>query len=420
MNNEFEHCHRTYDAKDMYGQSAVDWEERIDYASLRKKRLEKARAAMKKCDIGALLLLRQDTIRYVTGIWQHPAGHSTPKVMRYTVLAGDADPVQFEIAGADLFCVKRAAPWQKDLRNAKIWASAEEATGVITKEFAREIKDILKQNGVVECKLGIDFIDIAGYEALTKEGLKITDGASVIKEAAMIKCPEELEILKQACAIVDAAFYTCKETLRPGIRETELIGAMANTIFSLGAERIEHITMASGGGTNPLWRHGPTDKMIRVGDMVCIDLVIQYMGYNTCCYRDFVCGVKPSRRQKELYKQCYNSLYGAINKIKPGATTYDVAKVWEKEGYRDDEYGSVSLLQFGHGLGMSVHELPFITLAYSKQYPRVLEKNMYLALETYAGEPGEKECARLEDSMVITDNGVEVFSLYPVYDDFWK
>jgi len=417
MNSEH---HRTYDAKCIYGQSAVDWERRIDFSSLRKKRIEKTREAMKKFDIGALLLVRQDTIRYVTGIWQHPAGHSTPKVMRYTVLAGDADPVQFEIAGIDTLCVRQAAPWQKDLRNAKIWTGAREATNSITQVFAREIKEILKENAVANSKLGVDFIDLPGYEALVREGLKVVDGLKVIQEAAMIKCSEELEILKQACAIVDAAFYTAKETLKPGIRETELVGAMANTIYSLGAERIEHVTMASGGGTNPLWRHGPTDKIIRVGDMVVIDLVIQYMGYNTCVYRDFICGTQPTKKQKELYKRCYDSLYAAINEIKPRVTTYEVAKVWEKEGYRDDEYGSVSLVQFGHGLGMSVHEPPFITLAYSKDYPQVLQKNMYLAVETYAGELGEKESARLEENFIITDDGVEVFSLYPVYDDFWK
>lgn len=412
---------RANDPKHLYGQVNVDWDERINMESLRKKRLEKTRVAMKKNDVSALLLIRQDTIRYATGIWQHPAGHSSPKVMRYAVVVGDADPVLFEIAGADLDCIKYAAPWIKDLRNSQIWeGSGKEATAIISKKFAREIKQILKENGVTDYKLGVDFIDFAGYQALLNEGIKIVDGARIIKEAATIKCPEELELLKQACAITDAAFYTGNEVLRPGIRETELIGAMANTMFSLGAERIEHITMASGGGTNPIWRHGPTDKIIRVGDMVCIDLVIQYMGYNTCCYRNFVCGTKPTQKQKDLYKQCYESLYAAINEVKAGATTYDVAKVWEKEGYRDDAYGSVSLLQFGHGLGMSVHEPPFITLAHSKKHPMVLEKNMYLALETYAGEPGEGECARLEEDMVITDQGVAIFSLYPVYDDIWK
>lgn len=419
MNDQFRH--RIYDAKDMYGQSATDWEERINFSRLRQQRLERAKDIMKKSDVGALLLSRQDTIRYVTGMWQHPAGHSSPKIMRYALLAGDADPVLFEVAGADLQCAKKSAPWLKDIRNAKIWSSAGPVTSSITKAFAQEIMQLLKESGVADSRLGVDFIDIPGYDALANEGIKIVDGLSVIQQAMMIKFPDELEILKQACAIVDAALWTAREVLRPGIKETEVTGAMADTMFSLGAERIEHVTFASGGGTNPLWRHGPTDKMIRVGDMVAIDLVVQYMGFNTCCYRNFICGTKPTRRQKELYKQCYDSLYNAINAVKPGKTTYDVAKVWEKEGYRDDKYGSVSLLQFGHGLGMSVHEPPFITLAYAKEYPQVLEKNMFIAIETYAGEPGQdKECARLEDDFVITDDGVEVFNLYPVYEDIWK
>jgi Xaa-Pro aminopeptidase len=70
---------------------------------------------------------------------------------------------------------------------------------------------------------------------------------------------------------------------------------------------------------------------------------------------------------------------------------------------------------------MSVHEPPFVTLAYSKKYPMELQNNMYLAVETYAGEPGQdSECARLEQDMVITDNGAEIFNLFPIYDEIWK
>lgn len=413
--------HRLYDAKDMYGQAGTDWEERINFSDLRKLRLARAKKILKESGAGALLLCRQDTIRYVTGVWQHPAGHSSPKIMRYALLAGDADPVLFEIAGADLECVVKSAPWQKDIRGAKIWSSAGAVTESITTAFAEEIMDILKEKGVADQPLGVDFIDIPGYDALAKQGLKLTDGLAIIQSAMMIKFPGELEILKQACSIVDAALWTAREVIRPGIKETEVAGAMAETMFSLGAERIEHITFGSGGGTMPLWRHGPTDKMIRVGDMVAIDLVVQYMGFNTCCYRNFCCGIDPTKRQKELYKQCYESLYNAVAEMKPGATTYDVAKVWEKEDYRDDQYGSVSLLQFGHGLGMSVHEPPFISLAYARKHPMVLEKNMFIAVETYAGEPGKDiECARLEDDFVVTDDGVEVFNLYPIYEDIWK
>lgn len=411
MNNE---GHRTYDAHDSYGQFAVDWENRIDFDSLRKKRLQRARQKMKEHGLGALLLFRQDTIRYVTGTWQHPAGHCDPKIFRYTVLAGDGDPVHFETAGLDRICVERAATWLPEVRTAQIWASAGAATPIITKKFAKEIKEILTKNGVKKEKVGIDFVDFPSLDALQEEGIKLGNGLVVVQDAGMIKFPEELEILKQACAIADAAYARAEEVIKPGMRENELKAEIVKTLYDLGSERIEHITLASGGRTNPFWRHGPNDRMFRYGDMVLVDILHQYMGYRTCYYRNFVVGGKATQKQKDLYKQTYESMYKAINIIKPGVTTADVAEVWAKEGYSDDTYGAVSLLQFGHGLGVSNHEPPFITLAYSKDYPVELKPNMYLAVETYAGKPDDGEAARLEENFVITEDGVEIFSLYPL------
>lgn len=114
----------------------------------------------------------------------------------------------------------------------------------------------------------------------------------------------------------------------------------------------------------------------------------------------------------------YDSLYAAIERLRPGVTTDYVVEPWKKEGYSDAEHGSVSLLQFGHGVGICNHEQPFCTLGYSEQYPDVIEENMVMAFETIAGEPGESEMARLEEQLVITPTGYEILSLYPFPDYF--
>lgn len=409
---------RLYDPRDMLGQSYVDWEERIDPASLRRKRLERAREKMKEAGLGALLLFRHENIRYVTGMYEG-MWQLGNECLRYCLLAGDADPIVFEMPGIDYICHHRGAPWVKDMRFSQVWRGAGPAGDYMVTRFAQGIKSLLAEHGVAGEKVGIDALDFLGFNALQTAGIQLTDGTSVIHNAGIIKFPEELEIMKQACAIQDAAYFVISDMMKPGVKEIDLKAAIMHELYRLGAERVEQITMASGGRTMPLWRSGSTDKILRCGDMVIIDICYQYMGYNTCYYRNFVVGGKPTAKQKALHKASYDAMYAAINLCRPGVTTAEVADVWRGMGYSDGAYGSVSMLQFGHGLGVSCHEPPFITLAYSKQFPVTLAKDMYLAIETYAGTPEDGEAARLEENLVITDSGASVFSLYPFPEYFF-
>ncbi len=418
MCGEYVYKHRTYDAKDMYGQYAVDWEKRIEMQELVEKRCERARQKMKEYGLGALVFSRHENVRYVTGLW--PGMHQTgEKLLRYCLLAGDEAPIMFETPGIDLECQKLASRLVTDFRPAMIWRSAGPATEAQAKKFAQGVKEALKEAGVAGEKIGIDMLDFFGFQALHGEGLKVVDGVIPLQEATKIKFPEEIEIIKQACAIQDAAFYVAENAIRPGLREQELKGLIIGELYRLGAERVEQITMASGGRTNPFYRNSSSDKMIRYGDMILIDICYQYMGYNTCYYRNFVCGGKPTKRQKELHKMTYDSLYAAIERLKPGVMSDYVVEPWKKEGYSDAEHGSVSLLQFGHGVGICNHERPFCTLGYSEQYPDMIEQNMVMSFETIAGEPGESEMARLEEQLMITPDGYEILSLYPFPDYFW-
>lgn len=409
--------HRPYDPKQIYGQMEVDWEIRVDMEGLRKKRLDRARAKMKEFGLGAFLFFQHANIRYVTGtyggMWQ-----TYDKMFRYVLLPGDADPILYEVPGVDYICQRQGAPWIEDWRPAIIWRGAGDAKYDMAQKFAAEIKSALDKHGLAGEKVGIDFIDAPGYQALEEQGIKIVDGTNAIQAASMIKMPEELEILKQACAIQDSAYYVVEDMLRPGIKEIDLKAAIAHELYRHGGERIEQITMATGGRTNPFWRSGSTDKLLRYGDMVLIDICFQYNGYNTCYYRNFVVGGKPTSQQKRLHREAYELIYGAIERIKPGNTSADVVKFWEESGYADDGWGSVSLLQFGHGLGTTNHEPPFITMAYSKEKPVPFEKGMYLAIENYVGKPGLSEAARLEENLVVGDDGAVVFSLYPFPEYF--
>jgi Xaa-Pro aminopeptidase len=219
----YEYKHRTYDAKDIYGQNAVDWEQRIDMQGLVEKRCERARQKMKEAGVGALLLTRHEWIRYVTGLW--PGMHQTgEKLLRYCLLAGDSPPIMFETPGIDLECQKLASRLVTDFRPAMVWRAAGPAMEEQAKKFAQGVKDALQEAGVAGEKVGVDMLDHFGFQALQNEGLQMTDGQAVIMEASKIKFPEEIELIKVACTIQDSAFHLAENALRPGLRENELKG----------------------------------------------------------------------------------------------------------------------------------------------------------------------------------------------------
>ncbi len=131
------------------------------------------------------------------------------------------------------------------------------------------------------------------------------------------------------------------------------------------------------------------------------------MGYHTCVVRTFLNGTKATKEQKKYYREAYDSLYASINAVKAGVTTDKVAEALPK-----GDWSNYSL-NIGHGLGLVVHETPSIVEAYSKSCPTEIKENMYIALETYAGDPVSEQGVRLEENLVVTKEGYEIFSRYP-------
>ena len=122
--------------------------------------------------------------------------------------------------------------------------------------------------------------------------------------------------------------------------------------------------------------------------------------------------------EKDLYKEVYDSLYAGIAEMKPGNTTKDVAEKFPK--YADDKYGSVSLQQFAHSIGLDLYEGMWISRACSLDYPAEIKQNMTFAIENFAGKPGLKQTVGLEEDIVITDKGAQLLTLAPHQAGFEK
>lgn len=393
----------------MLGLESVDIEERIDFSRLRRERLERLQAAMRKDGIGALLLYDPDNIRYTTSTHLWPA-FTAKTFFRYTIVPKEGDPILFELPGVEFTRRKMYTPWvSKNMKPSICPQFAGPAEEAMLQKWVDDIAKTLRDWGLADEKLGIDRLHLKMYNHLTKKGMEVIDAWNTIYDATAVKTEGEIELLKQTATIVDSAFDRVKENIRPGVKERELAAIAIKELISGGCEYIETVIVSS--NTNPYLRE-TTDKPLRVNDLLVVDInVCGPNGYHNDYTRTFLCGSKATEEQKGLYKQCYDELCDVIRKIRAGVSTSDVAESLPLS--EDDEYKTLSLMDFGHGIGIHHYEPPMISRAYSLDYPMRLEENMFLAMETYVGRPGERYGVRLEENLIVTETGCEVFSLYP-------
>ena len=200
--------------------------------------------------------------------------------------------------------------------------------------------------------------------------------------ARRIKTRDEIILLNMAAMMVDAAYEELYRALRPGIRENELVGIAAKTLYDLGSEDVEAMNAIAGERCNP-HPHVFSDRALRPGDPAYFDILHSYMGYRTCYYRSFAVG-SASHAMVDAYKRCRDLLDQVIAMVKPGITTADIAATWPRAqefGFPDEEacFG----LQYGHGVGLSIWEQPVISRLVSLDHPVTLEPGMVFALENF-------------------------------------
>jgi len=393
----------------LYSQTGADWQYRVDFERLRKERLQRVREQMEIHDLGALVLFAGANIRYVTGSYQGNWKYNIN--IRYVVLPNGGEPVLFETAGSDLECAKIDLPWMENrIHPAMTWQWAEGAVPHMAAKMVDTVISVLAEHGVKDERIGIDNLDMPSLHALQERGLNIVNGWPAMSGARVVKTRDEIELLKQASSIGDAAMWKIKyEWLKPGVREREIEAKVHEFMLERGCEIIYDIIVASGGNTSP-YRRWATDKMIRQGDLIIVDInAVGPSGYFVDFVRCFKCASKMTQQEIDLYREVYDSMYAGIENLKPGNTTADVASAFPE--YADDKYGTVTLQQFAHSIGITLYEGMWMSRAYSLDYPAEIKENMYFAVETFAGHPGLPQTCRLEENVLVTAEGPVVFTM---------
>ncbi|MDT7632740.1 MAG: Xaa-Pro aminopeptidase [Pseudonocardiales bacterium] len=399
------------------GHGGVDYETRVDFDRLRRYRVARARESLAGSECGAFLLFDFYNIRYTTQTWI--GGGLGDKMTRYALLTRNREPVLWDFGSAARHH-QLYSPWlePENCRAGMLGMRGAIAPSAGLMESAVvEIKDMLTDAGLADSPVGVDIVEPAFLFEMQRQGLTVVDCQQQMLDARQIKSSDEIMLLTQAVAMVDGVYQDIVDVLKPGIRENEIVALASKRLYEMGSDQVEAINAVSGERCNP-HPHNFSDRIIRPGDQAFFDIIHSYNGYRTCYYRTFSVG-SATPAQRDAYTRAREWMDASIRAVRPGIGTDEVASVWPTatEFGFENEMAAFGL-QFGHGLGLGLHERPIISRLNSMRQPVEIQAGMVFALETYCPASDGFSAARIEEEVVVTADGARVLTLFPAQDLF--
>jgi len=385
-----------------------------DMDAARRYRLTRIRSELRARDLSGVLLYDPLNIRYATDstdmqLW------CTHNAVRYAFVAAEGPVILWDFHNCEH--LSRHLDTIDEIRHGTAWyyyLAGEHARDRATR-WAAEIADVLRGCGGGSRRLAIDRINPEGVDALMRHGIHIASGEEVMEHARTVKSPDELQAMRRAIAACEAAMGIMESALRPGMSENDLWAILHAENIRRGGEWIETRLLTSGPRTNP-WFQECSARVIEDGDLVAFDtdLVGPY-GY--CCdiSRTWLAGTgRPTAEQKALYAMAAEQIAANMEMLRPGRAFRDLAHSATSlaSEYLPNRY---SVLFHGVGLCDEYPSVPYPDDWERAGYDGVLEPGMVVSVESYVGRLGGHEGVKLEEQVLITDDGHECLSRYP-YD----
>lgn len=395
------------------GPFQVDYQARVDFQALRAYRLRRAWQAMEEAGLDALLVWKDENVRYLTSLRPQLIAGKSGLGNGALLLAGK-DPVLL-VSGGDYDRVLQTMPWLLDVRPIPLL----EERGLIEYVVREVLGDLLGRYRLRSGRIGYDLASAALSAALRDHfpGVQWVDGDAVMQQARMIKGPEELALMEEATALAEAVTQAAIDAVQAGRRECEVAAVAMETLFRLGGE-YAHVTtpfVSSGENMSPPMRLA-SDKLIRHGDLVFIDIGAMWNGYFADLGRTIICG-EPSAKQRQIYRAVYEAHLAGIEAMRPGVTNREVAAVIHRKAQEHGLGDRFLTLFIGHGIGAGSNEPPYIGEVFPGSAEVELRPGMVFAMEPLIWVPGIQGGGgvRLEDMVAITEEGPRRISRLP-YD----
>lgn len=220
----------------------------------------------------------------------------------------------------------------------------------------------------------------------------------VLRQLRMIKDASEIDALTKAGAAIDRVHARVPEFLKPGRTEADVAADIAEAIVAEGHSEVAFIIVGSGpNGADP--HHECSDRELQVGDIVVVDIGGPVEpGYNSDCTRTYSIG-EPDPAVAQQYSVLQRAQAAAVAAVRPGMTAEQIDAA-ARDVLAAEGLAEVFVHRTGHGIGLSVHEEPYIVAGNALP----LEPGMAFSVEPgvyFAGRWG----ARIEDIVVVTDDG---------------
>ena len=383
----------------------------VDLNKVREYRLRRLRKKMEEHDVAGLLLFNQINTRYAVDATNMQVWCSHYET-RCVFVSLDGPVVLFDYANHPYLA--EGIPTIDEYRTIPTFYffGSGSRSDEFVKEFAAQITDLMSNHGDGNKRLAIDCLSHVGCEALREKGLELVEGEQITETARAIKSKEELVLMKASMDVCEASVHAMHEILEPGITENALWAKLHETNIRLGGEWIETRLLSSGPRTNP-WFRECSMREIEKNDLVSFDTdLIGPYGYCSDISRAWICGGKPTDEQRRLYSKAYEQIQHNISVLKAGMSFREVS---EKCWTIPDEFLSHRYSTLIHGVGLA-DEYPNIKHCNQFEasgYDGLIEPGMTLCVESFIGKEGGREGVKLEEQVIIAENGVERQSTYP-------
>ncbi len=265
------------------------------------------------------------------------------------------------------------------------------------------VEDFIRERGCAEAVIGVaGEFNAERLHAFLKETFpraRLTPANAIMTQMRAIKSPHEVEVMRTACRLADAAMQAAMDNVRPGATEFDLAAEANYAMFKLGAEHPAFAIALTAGPRSGFKHMAPTSNAVRAGDIVYIDVGGRYMGYHSDCSRQRVCG-EPNAEQRRFMETQITIVEETTRAARPGVVIADLARIGlaiaREAGYQDYLYFR------GHGIGCATHDLP----AFSPSSDHVLQQGMVFAYEPMLVRK-EFGTACWEDIWHVTTSGLE-------------
>lgn len=380
--------------------------------TMREFRLQRLVQELQRNDYGGIVLFDPLNIRYATDstnmqLW------ITHNPARACFVAASGYMVLFDFHSCDH--LSEHLPLVKELRGGASFFYFESAnrSAEHAHKFAQSIDELMRTHAGNNRRLAVDKIEIAGLRALENIGFEVFEGQAVTEIARVIKGPDEIKAMRCAVAACEAAMFEMQNAVEAGKSENEIWSVLHAGNIKRGGEWLETRIFSSGPRTNP-WFQESGPRIVNNGELLALDT--DMVGtYGMCCdiSRTWLCGdVAPTAEQKYLYQISYEHIMTNMELLKPGVTFREITEKAHRlpDNCIPNRYGVVM-----HGVGLC-DEYPSIRYREDYEghgYDGVIEPGMTICVEVYCGEKGGREGVKLEDQVLITEDGFENLTKYP-------